>query len=189
MTPVRTTLARTMVRFAEKVVPERKADWIVAMASELDYVPEREAIRFAAGCILCAVRAQTSSAAFVLVAAKWALIMGALTWSAMHINLAGRLAGAGQHIFLYALYCIAAIFAAGAIVTMRGGLRAMTRLGLPFLALLVIAALSNQFWTAPLPEHSNYVALLVEDISIMLLALGIAFSAKRLAKARKAQGL
>lgn len=179
--------AQGFLALAFKIAPEERRAWFEAMAAELDHVPESRRWQFGIGCLLVAVRARLASPQFLTVAARSLLIAGALAWAALNIRFAGRMSASDAVASEAFGYGIAMVFMIGALATARFGYQATISLAVPLMALLAVVAAIIRFGSAASPMSNLYLALVVEDIAVLVCALVIAGAAARVAKDR--QGL
>ena len=170
-----------LLALAMRIAPREKAEWFVAMRAEADHVPSAQRVRFAFGCLRAAVGARVLSPAFVQEAARQILVGGALGWAAMNLWFAGRVSTAETASLEMGAYVAAVLFALGAIATARFGFRATTALGVPLALVLMAVTVALWLFASPSPATDMHIALLVEDLAILLFALAIAVAAPRLA--------
>lgn len=181
MTPKRNSLARACVVLAFKIAPPVRRSWFAAMAAEFDYVPEAARWRFVAGCLLAAVHERMISPALLHAVVRSVLVGGAMVWAALNIRFAGRMSVTDTFVLEVFGYGTALSFVVGAIATARFGYRATIRLAAPLIAVLAMAAAMIWLCSAPTPMSNLYLALIVEDLVILIFALALAGSAARLA--------
>lgn len=177
--------ARVLLRLSIRIAPRQRVRWFEAMASELDHVPDASLRRFAIGCLTAAVHARVVSPHFMLASAHILLVIGALAWAALNAWFAGRMSNINAEGPAGFTYATAATFALGGLLTARFGFKATLALGAPLLLALGTAALAIRV----LAYDPLYFALIVEDITILLLGLGIASSIPRLVAHKQANGL
>ncbi|WP_379922693.1 hypothetical protein [Erythrobacter sp. R86502] len=180
MTLRRKSRARGLIALAIKLAPSDRKIWFEAMAAEIHHVPDLQRTSFAAGCVVAAVRERLFSPLFVQSAARSILVMAAMGWAAMNIRFAGRMsvtAASGLEGFAYLM---AFVFVVGAFATVRFGHRATIALAAPFMALLAVAAVTIRLGAASAPVSDLYVALIVEDLAILMAAVMMAMVADRL---------
>lgn len=181
----RNSRARAFIAFAFKIAPPERREWFAAMAAEFDHVPEGGRWHFAAGCVLAAVRERVISPQFVHAVARSLLIGGAMVWAALNIRFAGRMSVTDAFVLEAFGYGTALLFIVGAFATNRYGYRATISLAAPLVALLVAAAIFIRFDSTPTPLPDIYLALIVEDLAVLMFALMVAGAATRLATVRQ----
>lgn len=155
------------------------------MASEIDHVPDASLRRFTIGCLTTAIHARVVSPHFILASAHILLVMGAIVWAALNAWFAGRMSSTNTEGLAWFTYAIAAVFGLGGLLTARFGFKATLALGAPLLLALGTAALAIRV----LAYDPLYFALIVEDITILLLGLAIASSIPRMVALKQANGL
>jgi len=117
---------------------------------------------------------------FVNAAARGLLIGGAVFWAGLNVHFAGRMSHAEALVPEALGYGTALIFATGAWVTARYGYRATIALASPLMAVLALVAVSIRFGGAQAPLANLTIALMVEDLVVLALAVAIAaFAASR----------
>jgi hypothetical protein len=162
------------------IAPAARHEWFAAMAAEFDQVPASARGRFALGCLLAAIRERVISPQFVNAAARSLLIGGAVFWAGLNLRLAGRMSVDGALVPEALGYGAALIFAIGALATARYGYRATIALATPLMAVLALAAILLRFGSAQAPLSNLYLALMVEDLVVLAVAVVIAaFAASR----------
>jgi hypothetical protein len=114
--------ADALMRLALIAAPPERRDWAEAMRAEVAHLPDSSAQSFAWGCLWATFRSRAGSPAFILQATRWVLVLGAISWSAANLWLAGRLSGAGAALPATVAYASAAIYASGALLTALLGL-------------------------------------------------------------------
>ncbi len=180
--------AKGFVGLALQLAPPERRAWFEAMAAELDHVPEHARWHFAAGCLFAAARERATSPQCLHATARSLLIGGAMIWAAMNIRFAGRMSvmdAVAPEVFGYG---IALLFVIGAFATARLGLRATIILAVPLAAVLTVAATVIRFGNAPTPVSHLYFALIIEDLSVLLVALMIAGATARLIRVQRTLG-
>lgn len=185
MTQRREPQAQRFIALAFKIAPEERRAWFEAMAAELEHVPQSSRWRFGAGCLLVAVRARLASPQVLTAAARSLLIGGAVAWAALNIRFAGRMSGSDAFALEAFGYGIAMVFIVGALATARFGYRATISLAAPLMALLAVAAAIIRFDSTATPMSHLYLALIVEDLAVLLCALVVAGAAARMAAERQ----
>ena len=175
-------LAARLMALAARLAPRERAEWIEAMRAESAHVPGHRALQFAAGCLWASMRARAASATFVEHAGRQLLVGGALGWAAINLWFAGRASAAELGVVETGAYVIAAIFVLGAVATARFGPRATIALGAPLAVLIGAAIIALWSKGAPLPSHKLQLALLIEDLAVLAVALAFAFAMPRLAE-------
>lgn len=185
MTPKRNSLARAFVVLAFKIAPPVRRSWFAAMAAEFDHVPETARWRFVAGCLFAAVSERMISPDFLHAVARNLLVGGAMVWAALNIRFAGRMSVNDTFVLEAFGYGTALLFGVGAIATARFGHRATISLAAPLIAVLSVAATIIWFGSAPTLMSNLYLALIVEDLVVLMFALAVACSAARLATFRQ----
>lgn len=174
------THGRRLLGLALRIAPADRHEWFAAMAAEFEHVPASAQRRFALGCLLAAVRERAISPQFVNAAARSMLIGGAVFWAALNLRFAGRMS-ANQALVPEAIgYGTALIFTIGAFATAHHGYRATIALAAPLMAVLALVAVSLRFASAQAPLANLTIALMVEDLVVLALAVVIAaFAASR----------
>lgn len=176
--------AQAVFRLARKIAPMDRVEWIAAMAAEAEHVPDDQRFQFAFGCLIAAVHSRITSTEFIQTIARGVLIGGGVFWVLLNIRFAGRVTNTGTPDMRTFVYCMAAIFATGTLLTARSGFKAVLRLGIPFIGALGTAALTVRLGWPSSPTSNLYLALIAEDIVVMLIALLIALATLRLISAR-----
>ena len=176
-----TRLTDSLLALAMRIAPRERREWFAAMRAEAIHVPSGQRVRFAFGCLRAAVGARVSSPDFVRDAARQILVGGALGWAAINLWFAGRVSTAETASLGMGAYAAAILFALGAIATARFGFRATTALGAPLALLLAVLTVALWTFASPSSVMAMHIALLVEDLVILLFALAIAVAAPRLA--------
>ena len=110
-----------------------------------------------------------------------------MVWAALNIRFAGRMSVTDAFVLEFFGYSTAALFVVGAIATARFGYRATISLTAPLIAVLTIVATMIWLGSASTPMSNLYLALIVEDLVILMFALAFAVSAARVIRLR--QGL
>lgn len=185
MTPKRNSLARACVVLAFKIAPPARRSWFAAMAAEFDHVPEAARWRFVAGCLFAAVTERMICPAFLHEVARSVLVGGAMVWAALNIRFAGRMSVTDTFALEVFGYGTALLFVVGAIATARFGYRATISLAAPLIAVLTLAATMIWLGLSPTPMSKLYLALIVEDLVILMFALALAGFAARLTPFRQ----
>jgi hypothetical protein len=180
--------ARSLLRFAAKVAPPERRVWFDAMIVEMDHMPVDARLGFALGGFIAAIRERIASPAFILASTRWLLVGGAMAWAAMHLWFAERIALEGASSLKFFTYCVAVIFMAGGIVTVRFGLKVLAILGAPVIFLFGIAAAGINMLLPDSQDTTLYLALIAEDIFVLLVATLMAFAASRFAEHGKVMG-
>lgn len=177
------TQGSRLLALALRIAPPERHEWFAAMVAEFDHVPDSARGRFALGCLLAAIRERVISPQFVNAAARAMLIGGAVFWAGLNIRFAGRMS-ANEALLPEAIgYGTALIFAIGAFATARYGCRATIALASPLMAVLALVAVSIRFGGAQAPLANLTIALMVEDLFVLALAVVIAaFAASRTRK-------
>lgn len=170
-------LGRALLKLAILIAPQDRKEWFAAMATEFDHVPALAQWQFAVGCLVAAIRERLTSPDFLDGLARSLLIGGALFWAALSIRFAGRMSVAGAFVPEAFGYGTALVFSLGAMATARFGYRATIALAAPLVALLAIGAVSLRLGSAPTPMSQLYLALVIEDLAILLFAMLVAAAA------------
>lgn len=171
---------RRRLALALRIAPPERREWFAAMAAEYEHVPASARDRFALGCLLAAIRERVISPQFVNAAARCLLIGGAVVWAALNIRFAGRMSNAEALVPEALGYGMALIFTIGALATARYGYRAMIALAAPLMAVLALVAISIRIGIPQAPLSNLTIALVVEDLVVLALAIVIAsFAANR----------
>ncbi|MBA4046295.1 MAG: hypothetical protein C0472_13415 [Erythrobacter sp.] len=173
------TLGRRLLALALRIAPAERHEWFAAMAAEFDHVPVSARGRFALGCLLAAIRERVISPQFVNAAARGLLIGGAVFWAGLNIRFAGRMSNAEALVPEVFGYGTALIFTIGALATARYGYRATIALAAPLMAVLALLAIFLRFGSAQAPPSNLTIALVVEDLVVLALAVAIAAFASR----------
>lgn len=185
MTRRRETNVQRLVALAFKIAPPERRSWFEAMAAELDHVPKAARMDFAVGCLLAACRQRLGSSQFLQTAASNVLIVGAMLWAALNIRFAGRMSVSDALVLEAYGYCTALLFLIGAVLTARLGNRATISLIAPLILVLTATAAFIRIGSAPTPTSHLYLALIVENLAVLVLALIVAGAAARFATVRK----
>lgn len=138
-------------------------------------------MHFAAGCFLTACRERLGSPQFLQVAARNLFISGALLWAALNIRFAGRMSVSDAIVLEAYGYCMALLFLIGALATARFGYRATIGLAGPLVTVLTLTAAFVRFGNAPTPTSNICLALIVENLVVLLFALVVAGTLSRFA--------
>jgi hypothetical protein len=170
---------------AFKIAPPERRSWFEAMAAEIDHVPETEQMHFVAGCVLAACKERLASPQFLLAAARCLLIGGAMLWAALNIRFAGRMSVNGTLVLGAYGYVTALLFCIGAAATARFGSRATIGLAAPVIALLAVTATYIGLGKPPTPASNLYLALILENLAVLSLALALAGAAAHFATVQK----
>lgn len=173
---------------AFKIAPSERGDWFEAMAAEIDHVPPSARWRFVAGCLFTAFRERMMSPPVLQAFARCLLIGGAMIWAALNIRFAGRMSVTETFMLEAFGYGTAVLFVVGALATARFGYRATISLAAPLIAVLTVAATIIWMDGASTPLGNLYLALILEDLAILLLALLVAGAAARSAASQKRPG-
>lgn len=172
-----TNLTALLFDFAMKFGPAERQVWFRAMQTEFEFIPAPQRLRFAAGCLAAAV--------------VWRI------WTpdgVRNVTQAGLIAASASLAGLVTIHALLGTFgpldpmmtglglayAAGAVATVRWGLRGMSVFALGGIALntLFVAA-----WAGGVAEPSGFVrAISVEAYLILATFLGIAAFAHALAR-------
>lgn len=179
--------AKSFAELALKIAPPHRRAWFDAMVAELDHVPDGKRWQFAVGCLFAAIRERLASPQFLHALARNLLIGGAMIWAAMNMRFAGRMSTMDAFAPEVFGYGIALLFVAGAFATARLGYRATIGLAVPLAVVLAVAAVIIRFGNAPTPVSNLYLALIVEDLAVLVFALVIAGAAARFVSVRRAQ--
>jgi len=166
--------ANELMRLALIAAPPERREWAEAMRAEVAHLPDSSAQSFAWGCLWATIRARAGSPAFILQATRWVLVLGAISWSAASLWLAGRLSGAGAASPATVAYASAAIYALGALLTALLGLRATVALATPVLVLVSLVAAGTEMLLPPSPHNLLYQALALEQCVLLVVVLLIA---------------
>lgn len=180
-----TTHGRRLLALALRIAPDERHEWFAAMAAEFDHVPVSAQRRFAFGCLLAAIRERVISPPFVNAAARGLLIGGAVFWAALNLRFAGRMSTAEALLPEALGYGTALIFTIGACATGRYGYRATIALAAPLMAALALVAISLRMGMPQAPLSNFTIALIVEDMVVLALAVAIAAFAARQTRMRQ----
>lgn len=170
---------RRLLALALRIAPAERHGWFAAMAAEFDHVPVSARGRFALGCLLAAIRERVISPPFVNAAARGLLIGGALFWAALNIRFAGRMSTAEALVPEALGYGAALIFTIGALATARYGYRATIALAAPLMAVLALVAVFLRIGIDQAPLSNLTIALMIEDLVVLAVAVAIAAFAAR----------
>lgn len=179
------THGRRLVALALKIAPAERKEWFAAMVVEFAHVPVSAQRRFALGCLLAAIRERVIAPPFVNAAARGLLIGGALFWAGLNIRFAGRMSHAEAPVPEALGYGTALIFATGAWATARYGYRATIALAAPLMAMLVLVAIFFRIGIAQAPLSNLIIALMIEDLLVLAMAVAIAAFAARQTRMRQ----
>lgn len=182
------THGRRLLALALRIAPAERHEWFAAMAAEFDHVPASAQGRFALGCVLAAIRERVISQHFLDTAARRMLVAGAVFWATLNIRFAGRMSVADALVPEAFGYVAALLFLVGAFATARIGYRATIALALPLFGALAVVAMSLTVGSEQTPMSRLYLALVVENLSVLAFALVIAAVATRLTMTRRRQG-
>lgn len=155
------------------------------MAAELDHVPDADRFRFAAACLLAALGQRIASPPFIHSAARGVLISGAFMWAALNMRLAGRMSASDAPTVETLAHGTALLFVVGALATARFGYRATIVLASSLATLLAAATGVLKASDPPTPMSDLYLALIVENLTVLALAVTIANAARRLPNLRQ----
>lgn len=180
-----TTHGRRLLALALRIAPAARHGWFAAMAAEFDHVPVSAQQRFALGCLLAAIRERVISSQFVNAAARGLLIGGAVFWAALNLRFAGRMSAAEALVPEALSYGTALIFAIGAFATARYGYRATIALAAPLMAVLALVAILLRLGSTQAPLSNLTIALVLEDLVILAMAVVIAAFAARQTRIRQ----
>jgi len=173
-------LTNGLMSLARSLAPIGRGSWFQAMAAEFEYIPKAERLRFAAGCALAALKLRLGEPKFQLALAHGALVWGALGWALLNMRFAGRMSFADAFALEIFAYAKALLFVVGAAATARFGHRATIALASPLVIILTAAAVVIRFGQPQMEMSDLYVALILEDITVLISALLIAFGVGRL---------
>ena len=179
MTSTRKSQAQVLIALALKIAPRERMTWFRAMAAEIDHIPEAKQRSFAAGCCLAATRERVLLPEFLHATVRSLLVGGALFWAALNIRFAGRMSVIDSFAVEAFAYGTALLFVVGALATARFGYRATIRLVLPLIVVLPAAAMTIRMDSSPSAMSNLYLALIVEDLAVLMVALLIAVAAAR----------
>ena len=163
-----------IMKVALIATPSEQREWVEAMRAEVAHLPESAAQAFALGCLWATIRARAESPGFILPATQWALVLGAIGWSAANLWLANRLSGSGATSPATFVYASAAIYGLGALLTALRGLRVTAVLVTPMLILVGLVAAGVGIVLPPSPYNSLYQALALEQFILLAIVLLIA---------------
>lgn len=178
-------LGRRLLGMALRIAPRARNEWFAAMAAESDHVPVSARGRFALGCLLAAIRERVISPQFVNEAPRGLLIGGAVFWAGLNIRFAGRMSNAEALVPEVFGYGTALIFTIGALATAHYGYRATIALAAPLMAVLALVAIFLRHGSAQAPLSNLTIALVVEDLVVLALAVAIAAFAARQTRMRQ----
>jgi hypothetical protein len=179
------THGRRLLALALRIAPAERREWFAAMAAEFDHVPVSTRGRFALGCLLAAMRERVISPQFVNAAARGLLIAGAVLWAALNLRFAGRMSTADALVPEALGYGAALIFTTGAWATARYGYRATIALAAPLMAVLALVAIFFRIGSAQAPLSNLTIALMIEDLVVLAMAVAIAAFAARQTRLRR----
>ncbi|WP_301750174.1 hypothetical protein [uncultured Erythrobacter sp.] len=185
MTQRRNPKLHRLIALAFKIAPPERKSWVEAMVAELDHVPEAKRMHFAAGCLVAAGRERLGSPQFFQAASRNVLIVCAMLWAALNIRFAGRMSVSDAFALEAYGYCTALLFLIGAVATARFGVRATISLIAPLILALTATAAFIRLGSAPTPTSHLYLALIVENLAVLVCALVVAGAAARFATVRK----
>ena len=174
-----------LMRLALIAAPPERRPWAEAMRAEAAHLPDDCAEAFAWGCLWATVRARAGSPAFLLRTTRRVLVLGAIGVGALSLALGLRLSGAGAAAPATVAYAGAALYAAGALLTARFGLRAATLLATPSLVPAGVIAAGAGMLLPPSPYNDLYRALALEQCVLLATVLLIAGGVPRWAAARE----
>ena len=180
-----TTHGRRLLALALRIAPDERHEWFAAMAAEFDHVPVSARSRFGFGCLLAAIRERVISPQFVNAAARGLLIGGAVFWAALNLRFAGRMSTAEAPVPEALGYGTALIFTIGALATARYGYRATIALAAPLMAVLALVAIFLRLGSAQAPLSNLTIALMIEDLVVLAMAVAIAAFAARQTRVRQ----
>ena len=166
------------IRVAVKLAPQDRVGWISAMAAELEHIPPAARIRFVAGCLLAALKMRARSRGFPRLAARCLLVTGAGGWAVLNLRFAGLPDISDTPAIQAFAYTAAAVFVTGGLATAHRGIDATIALAAPLLLLGGAAAIIARMTLPPNPENHLLLALLVEHLAILMVALAAAFTAR-----------
>lgn len=171
-------IEQAAIRLARRLAPPDRAGWLAAMVAELDHITPEHRTRFVTGCVVAALRMRAGSPGFVLLAARCLLVAGSGGWALLNIRFAGLpVVDAAPSMQAFA-YTAAAVFAAGGLATARSGVGTTIALAGPLVLLGGTVALVLKLALPPSPASHLLLALLVEHLAILMVALAAAFTAQ-----------
>jgi hypothetical protein len=168
------SLARRLAELSVRITPAERRDWAEAIRAELDHVPADRSLGFALGAVVAAVRLRGAHPPFVLAFARYGLAAAALVWAALHLRLGAKLEGLPSTLS----YAMSAVFAVGGLITAAAGLRLTALLASPLLLLVGVYTAGTVAFLPQSPNRAFYVALAVEEVFVLLMALLIAVAAR-----------
>lgn len=172
-------IARTVLRLAVTLSPPERREWSRAMQAELVHTSEGHALQFALGCLLVMAKARVTSSTAILDAARWMLVLCAMTWSVLHIRLAGLLSASGATTPSMLAYSAAGAIAVGALFTAARGLGAAVVIAAPVAMLAGLVAIGIDHLLPRSPFVHFYKAIAIEYVVILLVAMLIAIGVPR----------
>jgi len=179
-------MVQRLVALARRIAPQERRSWFEAMLAEIDHVPRAERMPFAVGCLLAGCRERLASPYFLQAVTRSLLIAGAAFWAALNIRFAGRMSVSDAFALEAYGYGMALLFVIGALATAYFGNRATIGLAAPLLAVLAATAAFLRLGSAPTAMSNLYLALIVENIAVLGLALVVAKAAAHFATVRQA---
>lgn len=165
MTSLHARLANILLRHAEAVMPERRAEWARAMRAEADHLPARERLVFARGCVWSSYRERLADPATLLTVGRWFIAIGLCAASAIPLRTA-YLGGAGDASSLILMLGLIALAALAAFL--RWGISRLPTIaaagfGGALLAML-LAGDVNALASGAMTSGRFYRALLIEQV-------------------------
>ena len=185
MTDIRGRVAHAVLRLAAALSPPDRREWHRAMQAELQYLPVNTALAFGFGCLWAMAKARATASSTILNVARWALVLGALAWSALHVRLAGQLSVAGATTPSMLAYFAAAVIALGAVLTAAKGLRIAVIMGAPVIVAACLVAIGAEDLVPRSTAAHFYRAIAVEYVGILLMAMLIAAGVPRWVQRRE----
>jgi len=165
MNGLRTRLATMLLRHAAAVMPERRAEWALAMHAELEHLPPRDRLAFARGCVWSSYRERALDPATLLAGGRWSIALGLCAAGALCLHTAYSLSPGqpSSMILMLGLTAIAALLA-----FFRWGvgrLPAIAAAGLAAgLAAILAAGDAGALMSGAVPTAPFYRAILIEQV-------------------------
>lgn len=161
--------ARALFDFVLTTSLSDRKEWVHAMRSEMEHLPDHKALRFSIGCAKAMAIERVSSDNAILLIARLTLVFGAIVWSAGHIWLAERFSLFGYEVLSQLSYVAATCIAVGAFATARYGLRLAAILIVPVLFAAAVTGGAGQeiFPTSP---HNHFYQAIAQEYAVLLLS-------------------